>query len=328
MTATTISPKPKDAMRQLLPALCQRLPMITHLCMILFALYGPTHLPCLFVMVLFGVHLMLWSINFRWVPFSPLAALALGGDKLTRRTVFGAYKAWRGVRAHSLTDFSALYTESLSTHADPSSVLPLENVEHMIFIPNYLEDISNLRETLYLLSTHPLALKSYHPVLAMEGREVGSVGKAKELIGEFRSSFREIGYTVHPAGMEGEAAGKSSNLAWAVRTAWEELSRCGDGEERVKRTVVTVLDADSMFIHFSIGVEVDSSRTGWRLLYRGQLQVCPALGGRAVSRTMTPSDISAQCLRERMYFCPPIVFDRNAHDVPVSVRITDIGWVL
>jgi hypothetical protein len=32
--------------------------------------------------------------------------------------------------------------------------------------------------------------------------------------------------------------------------------------------------------------------------------------------------------RQRCTFVPPICFDRNAHDVPVSVRVTDIMWAL
>lgn len=120
-----------------------------------------------------------------------------------------------------------------------------DEVEHLIFCPNYAEDISVLRETLYLLSTQPLALTSYHPVLAMEAREAGSEQKAQQLIAEFRSSFKDIGYTLHPGGIEGEAAGKSSNLAWALRQAWNELNDEGD-HERAARIVVTVIDSDSM----------------------------------------------------------------------------------
>jgi hypothetical protein len=119
-----------------------------------------------------------------------------------------------------------------------------DEVEHLIFCPNYAEDISVLRETLYLLSTQPLALTSYHPVLAMEAREVGAEAKAQQLMAEFRSSFKDIGFALHPGGIDGEAAGKSSNLAWAVRQAWNELKDEGD-EERIARTIITVIDSDS-----------------------------------------------------------------------------------
>lgn len=99
-----------------------------------------------------------------------------------------------------------------------------------------------LRETLYLLSTHPLARK-YHPVLGMEARERGARTKAETLLQEFSGAFASVAYTLHPGGIVGEAAGKSSNLSWAVRQAWFTVSERGAQAEA--RTVVTVLDSDS-----------------------------------------------------------------------------------
>lgn len=63
-------------------------------------------------------------------------------------------------------------------------------------IPNYSEPLSVLRETLHLLSMHPLALTAYHPILAMEAREKGSVSKAIQLVDEFSAKFLRIGYTI------------------------------------------------------------------------------------------------------------------------------------
>ena len=172
-----------------------------------------------------------------------------------------------------------------------------EEVEHLIFCPNYAEDISVLRETLYLLSTQPLARTAYHPVLAMEAREATAVQKADQLITEFRSSFKDIGYTLHPGSIPGEAAGKSSNLAWAVRQAWNELME-EDGESRIAKIVVTVIDSDT------------------------------ALAGDYFSAISCKFALRTPSERARMSFVPPICFDRNANDVPVAVRITDIMWAL
>ena len=149
-------------------------------------------------------------------------------------------------KTHSETDWRLEYAHKrrLLSNEEAATAFMFDEVEHLIFCPNYAEDISVLRETLYLLSTQPLALSSYHPVLAMEAREIGADAKAQQLIAEFRSSFKDIGYTMHPGGIEGEAAGKSSNLAWAVRQAWNELRDEGD-EERISKTIVTVIDSDS-----------------------------------------------------------------------------------
>ena len=70
----------------------------------------------------------------------------------------------------------------------------------------------------------------------------------QQLIAEFRSSFKDIGYTLHPGGIDGEAAGKSSNLAWAIRQAHNELKDEGD-EERLGKIVCTVIDSDSESLH-------------------------------------------------------------------------------
>ncbi|RXK36761.1 hypothetical protein M231_05996 [Tremella mesenterica] len=204
--------------------------------------------------------------------------------------------AWRGVKQHCTTDFRARYFSLLPTVPSPTTVLPFDSVYHMIFLPNHSEHISTLRETLWLLSTHPSAQMSYHPVLAMEGREAGSVAKALELLAEFKSSFRDIGYTVHPAGLEGQAAGKSSNLAWAIRAAWGEMNMVNPSI--VDKTVVTVFDSD----------------TALAADYFADVSCRFAL--------RSPEE------RKRMTFCPPIVFDRNAHQVPIGVRNVDSMWVL
>lgn len=99
-----------------------------------------------------------------------------------------------------------------------------------------------LGETLYLLSTHPDA-RQYHPVLAMEARERGARTKAELLMNEYGGSFGSLSYTLHPSGIEGEAAGKSSNLSWAIRQAWYSLSERDPRTEA--KTVVTVIDSDS-----------------------------------------------------------------------------------
>ena len=52
--------------------------------------------------------------------------------------------------------------------------------------------------------------------LAIELRESQSESKALGLIQEFATQFRSIDYTVHPSNIPGEAAGKSSNIAWAA----------------------------------------------------------------------------------------------------------------
>ena len=79
----------------------------------------------------------------------------------------------------------------------------------------------------------------------MEARELGSVAKALLLVQEFSGAFRRIGYTVHPSGIEGEADGKSANLAWALRHAWLEMKDDMQLSGDIGSTVVTCIDCDS-----------------------------------------------------------------------------------
>lgn len=72
---------------------------------------------------------------------------------------------------------------------------------------------------------------------------MGARTKAEALLREFGGAFASLSYTLHPGGIEGEAAGKSSNLSWAARQAWFTLTE--REPEAVARTVITVLDADS-----------------------------------------------------------------------------------
>jgi hypothetical protein len=51
----------------------------------------------------------------------------------------------------------------------------------------------------------------------MEQREAEAESKALILVQGFAKKFRSIGFSIHPADIPGEAAGKGSNLAWAAR---------------------------------------------------------------------------------------------------------------
>lgn len=60
--------------------------------------------------------------------------------------------------------------------------------------------------------------------LAMEEKEDKSAFKAQNLITAFDQSFYKMSYTIHPAGIPGEAQGKSSNESWAGKQACKDYS--------------------------------------------------------------------------------------------------------
>jgi len=129
----------------------------------------------------------------------------------------------------------------------------------------------------------------------MEEGEVGSSEKARSLCNQFGHRFRSVQYTVHPRGIEGEAQGKSSNLAWAANEILKIHSTKKRRRTVIRNTVVTIIDADSQLLapYFSAITDMHHSYP--------------------------------ETAQTTMYV-PPVIFDRNCNAVPNLVRIADIFW--
>jgi hypothetical protein len=124
----------------------------------------------------------------------------------------------------------------------------------------------------------------------MEVREIGSEKKPLQFIMEYTEVFAEIDYSMHPV-IGGEAPGKSSNVNWAAR----HMAAKFDAKEYT-RQIITVIDSDTCL-----------AQSYFQLVEERFMGVSPSI-------------------RSKIMFCVPIVFDRNAHKVPIFVRLTDILW--
>ena len=100
--------------------------------------------------------------------------------------------------------------------------------------------METLTETLDILASHEQASVNYTLVLAMEASESQAVVKAKTLVRMYQDHFSDITFTIHPAGLEGEVRGKSSNVSWAV----SEMDKRQDLGENC---VLTIMDSDTCF---------------------------------------------------------------------------------
>ncbi|KAI8632170.1 glycosyl transferase family group 2-domain-containing protein [Xylariaceae sp. FL1651] len=172
----------------------------------------------------------------------------------------------------------------------PDGESGIERVIHAIIIPNYKEEMDTLRETLDVLASHPQARDTYDVYLAMEAREQNVEVKAMTIIQEFVKKFRSIDFTLHPSDIPGESPGKGSNMAWAGRKLSEKYPL------GIRRDVIiTGIDADSHLSsnYFALLTSMHTSNP----------------------ETATTTLYSA-----------PIIFDRNAHEVPAIVRVADILW--
>lgn len=140
------------------------------------------------------------------IPFPNLSSVSDGAaDALL--LIHGHRFAVNAVEECASTDWRAVCT----------SQTEFDRIKHLIILPNYKETLDTLRETLSVLASHPNAHSAYRIVLACEMAEKGVAEKVNSLIDEFSTAFFEICFTLHPRDLEGEAAGKSSNVAWASR---------------------------------------------------------------------------------------------------------------
>jgi hypothetical protein len=159
-------------------------------------------------------------------------------------------------------------------------------IEHIILIPAYKEHLNILRETLDTFASHARAKTNYRICLAMEERESEAQKKADILINEYQDLFLEITNSLHPADLEGETAGKSSNINWAARY----MNNRYPSNYHRSCQIVTVIDSDT-----ALAQDYFDCVTA---------RYCIA----------TSED------RARMIFVTPTIFDRNAHKVPMFVR--------
>lgn len=86
----------------------------------------------------------------------------------------------------------------------------------------------------------PPLLSSVQLYLAMEEKEPGAPLKATKLISEYEKNFRNIRSTFHPAGVPGEIAGKSANVAYAASKILEKYRASGEADN----VLITIIDGE------------------------------------------------------------------------------------
>lgn len=77
--------------------------------------------------------------------------------------------------------------------------------------------------------------------LAMEETDPNAEKIAHVLIDAFRHRFWDIQHTVHPAGILGEAQGKSSNISWTAKRVSDKYHENLEKED----VILTILDGQS-----------------------------------------------------------------------------------
>ena len=109
--------------------LLQRLPFLTHVGIVLLCAIGPIFTPHLLAFLLVFVHIVFVCCQ--------------------SRTAYGIFACWRGTQAHARRDWSEYYvTEKIKLEAAGRGhhVLAVTDVQHVIIVPAYKEDLATLRE--------------------------------------------------------------------------------------------------------------------------------------------------------------------------------------
>lgn len=137
------------------------------------------------------------------------------------------------------------------------------------------------------------------------------MAKATYLIAALRHCFLDLCYTLHPSGLPNEAPGKSSNESWAARQVCKDYANIKDNKE----VVVTIMDGMLLCPQVAqSGKQLTNVEADTHLSARYFCQVSRAY-----------STASAE-IRTSTIYMPPVVFDRNLHQVPLPIRTADVMW--
>jgi hypothetical protein len=120
-----------------------------------------------------------------------------------------------------------------------------KKVQHIVIIPNYKEPIYILKRTLNALKTQTFPTKNIHIVLGFEEREGDEAKeKSKILTEEYGGYFGSFISTFHPV-LPNEVVGKSSNMAWAAKSAKREI--IDEKGNDINYFTITSEDVDARF---------------------------------------------------------------------------------
>ncbi len=133
-----------------LASICQRIPAISHMIIVIISIFGPTYCRLLYTIVLFLTHVVMCITILE--------------------TLYSTYCAWKGIEQCWKTDWYNLCEQALlniNHNVVNPSRLTFSMIEHIIIIPIYQENFTILQETLDILASHSYAITNYRVCLAM-----------------------------------------------------------------------------------------------------------------------------------------------------------------
>lgn len=203
-------------------AILQRMLGVWNIGFIIFCFIGPVMYPILYSAYFIILHVIFAVQNVR--------------------NYIGSYNGYHQCVKHSKTDWAQRYCDEANVTSIHGLAhdLPFGSVNHIIIVPNYLESMETLIDTLDVLASHDMALTNYIVCLAMEETEYEATRKGDSLVHMYRDSFLSIVFTLHPSDTAGEVRGKSSNVGHAAKIMAKQTSL-------LSSSVFTIIDADTCF---------------------------------------------------------------------------------
>jgi cellulose synthase/poly-beta-1,6-N-acetylglucosamine synthase-like glycosyltransferase len=146
--------------------------------------------------------------------------------------VYSAFRSFAKLSAHILEDWLTLAKKE--PHYD--------DLWHVVIIPEYHEPMHILKRTLTNLAHQDFPSKKMVIVLATEDKDGTATQTITELKKEFGPTFGHFLATRHVL-HNGEVSGKSSNMAWAAKSAVQYLEKAHIPLDYI---TVTSCDADAL----------------------------------------------------------------------------------
>eukprot|EP00929_Paragymnodinium_shiwhaense_P113373 TRINITY_DN81657_c0_g1_i1.p1 TRINITY_DN81657_c0_g1~~TRINITY_DN81657_c0_g1_i1.p1 ORF type:complete len:973 (-),score=209.90 TRINITY_DN81657_c0_g1_i1:277-3195(-) len=177
----------------------------------------------------------LWYLGHTFLSFLCCSIFSvLQGWKMGAFVPLFGYVGVKKMAHYEGADFRALYAAERKRDktAQPGRA-KWSDICHFVIIPNYKEDLKDLRMALDSVASSGVAKEQICIIMAMEMGEKECRQKAQTLIGEYQNKFKCITATYHPTNCPGEVRGKSANTRWAANRLFEVL---GCAEEKFDGT--------------------------------------------------------------------------------------------
>ena len=200
-------------------------------------------------------NLLLWAVVPLpiWLPYVfPEVAIYVVPGIQAAFFVFWTFVALCAIRStvvmnsSKTTDFAKKIAKLNKSKKKKGEETGNDGIRHLVVISCYKEPVDLIAKTLTTIADQTLASQTTMAV-SFEERTPDLRNKQGQLCDLFGQRFREIIFTIHPYGVEGEIPGKCSNANCGIRTSLAHMKRSSPEEFDPDRIIVTTCDADSKF---------------------------------------------------------------------------------